>query len=172
MDLRVELTEEFDRNFESKSFFGDNWKGRRDKTEKGSLLNVTGKLRRSIHSRISGNSLEYTSTEPYAEIHNSGGKIKVTAKMKKYFWAKYYEHSGKVKYNKNGTTSKSKSSVSMSDKAEIYKNMALMKVGDQITIPKRQYIGDHPNLRKIAMSIAEENLKDYIKSLTQRMNKK
>lgn len=170
MDLRVELTEEFDRNFETKSFFREPWKDRRDLTAKGSLLNVTGKLRRSIHSRISGNSLEYTSTEPYAEIHNTGGKIRVTQKMQKYFWAKYYEHSGKVKHNKNGTVSKA--SGAASGKAEVYKNLALMKVGSEIKIPRRRFIGDHPNLRKIAKDITEENVRGYIKSLTDKMNKK
>ena len=40
-DLRVELTDEFDRNFERKTFFGNRWKPRRIEG-RGSLLLVTG----------------------------------------------------------------------------------------------------------------------------------
>ena len=41
-DMRVELTEEFDRNFERKAFFTDKWKKRANPNAKGSLLIVTG----------------------------------------------------------------------------------------------------------------------------------
>ena len=41
-DMRVELTEEFDRNFERKAFFTDKWKRRANPNAKGSLLIVTG----------------------------------------------------------------------------------------------------------------------------------
>ena len=41
-DLRVELTEEFDRNFERKGFFSDKWKPRAREYPRGSLLLVTG----------------------------------------------------------------------------------------------------------------------------------
>ena len=34
-DMRVELTEEFDRNFERKAFFSDKWKQRASGTSKG-----------------------------------------------------------------------------------------------------------------------------------------
>ena len=41
-DMRVELTEEFDKNFERKAFFTDKWKKRANPNAKGSLLIVTG----------------------------------------------------------------------------------------------------------------------------------
>lgn len=71
-DLRVELSDEFDRNFERKAFFGKAWPERR-RRGKGTLMNVTGTLRRSIRARVSGTSLTFTSSEPYAAIHNDGG---------------------------------------------------------------------------------------------------
>ena len=44
-DLRVELSDEFDRNFQRKAFFDKSWPPRK-MNGKGSLLMVTGKLRR------------------------------------------------------------------------------------------------------------------------------
>ena len=73
-DLRVELTDEFDRNFERKAFFGNRWKPRRNEG-KGSLLLVTGTLRRSIRSSVVGNGVRFSSQVPYATVHNEGGTI-------------------------------------------------------------------------------------------------
>ena len=43
-DIQVELTEEFDRNFERKAFFDRPWRPRRsERSGRGSLMNVTGK---------------------------------------------------------------------------------------------------------------------------------
>lgn len=73
-DLRVELSEEFDRNFERKAFFSKRWKPRRYHNPKGTLLMVTGKLRRSIQSHETDHGVRFTSQVPYASIHNEGGK--------------------------------------------------------------------------------------------------
>ena len=73
-DLRVELTDEFDRNFERKAFFGNRWKPRRNEG-KGTLLLVTGTLRRSIRSSVVGDGVRFTSQVPYATTHNEGGTI-------------------------------------------------------------------------------------------------
>ena len=72
-DMRVELTEEFDKNFERKAFFNDKWKRRTNPKAKGSLLLVTGTLRRSIKSQVRGNGVRFSSAVPYASIHNEGG---------------------------------------------------------------------------------------------------
>ena len=72
--MRVELTEEFDRNFERKAFFTKKWKPRTYPATRGSLLIVTGKLRRSIRSQVQGNGVRFTSSVPYASIHNEGGE--------------------------------------------------------------------------------------------------
>ena len=73
-DLRVELTDEFDRNFERKTFFGNRWKPRRSEG-RGTLLLVTGTLRRSIRSSVVGDGVRFTSQVPYATVHNEGGTI-------------------------------------------------------------------------------------------------
>lgn len=72
-DMRVELTEEFDKNFERKAFFTDKWKKRADPKARGTLLMVTGTMRRSIKSEVRGNGVRFSSSVPYASIHNEGG---------------------------------------------------------------------------------------------------
>ena len=74
-DVKVKLTAEFDRNFERKAFFSDKWKRRANPNAKGSLLMVTGTLRRSIRSEVRGNGVRFSSAVPYAVVHNEGGKI-------------------------------------------------------------------------------------------------
>ena len=87
-DIRVDLTDEFDQNFERQAFFSEAWQRRKSPTRPGGHILVdTGRLRRSIQSRVDGSSITFFSTEPYAAIHNEGGEIVVTAKMKKKHWS-------------------------------------------------------------------------------------
>ena len=72
-DMRVELSEEFDRNFERKAFFSDKWKPRAHNYPRGSLLIVSGAMRRSTQGEISGDGVRFTSSEPYTSLHNEGG---------------------------------------------------------------------------------------------------
>ena len=72
-DMRVELSDEFDRNFERKAFFTEKWKPRAHDYPKGSLLIVTGAMRRSTQGRVEGNGVRFSSALAYAEIHNEGG---------------------------------------------------------------------------------------------------
>ena len=161
-DLRVELADEFDRNFERKAFFGKPWPTRR-RHGKGTLMNVTGTLRRSIRARVTGTSLVFSSSEPHAAIHNEGGTITVTAKMRRFFWAKYYETAGRVRYKKSGGASKS--SIRLSQEAETWHALALMKVGSKIIIPQRQFLGDAPEVRKIVSDVAANRVKATIETV-------
>lgn len=72
-DLRVELSDEFDKNFTRKAFFSEKWKRRANPNAKGSLLIVTGTLRRSVRAEVKGNGVRFTSAVPYAALHNEGG---------------------------------------------------------------------------------------------------
>ena len=157
-DMKVELLSEFDRNFERKAFFSQKWPARR-REGKGSLLVVRGGggLRGSIRASVLSDAVKFYSGNPSAQIHNEGGDITVTAKMKKFFWAKYYELGGKVKYKKDGSTSKG--NIKISEDAEFFRNMALMKVGSKIHIPKRQFIGHAPEVDKAVKKIFDSTLK-------------
>lgn len=73
-DMRVELHEEFDRNFERKAFFSDAWKPRKNPKALGSLLMVTGAMRRSIKAEVIDHGVRFSSSLPYTTIHNEGGK--------------------------------------------------------------------------------------------------
>lgn len=53
-DLKVELADEFDQNFERKAFFDDPWPGVRMPNKRGSLMLRTGKLRQSLRNRVAG----------------------------------------------------------------------------------------------------------------------
>ena len=77
-DIRVELTEEFDLNFERKAFFDRKWTPLSPNYQPttGSMLIRTGALRRGLRSRIDGTRLIYSNSVPYAGIHNYGGRIK------------------------------------------------------------------------------------------------
>lgn len=82
-DIKVEFDEEFDRNFERTAFFDEKqWPERKFDDGVGSLMQRTGGLRGSIRSRKRRDELVYSSSKPYARIHNEGGEIKVTKKMK------------------------------------------------------------------------------------------
>ena len=159
-DIRIELSEEFDRNFERKAFFDRPWPKRKGKG-RGSLLLASGKLRRSIRSKVNPDySITWSTSEPYAAIHNDGGKIKVTAKMKKYAWYRYYQLVGKISYTKKGSPSKSKTNTGRMEEAQMWYAIALTKVGASITIPRRRFLGDHPRIRVVCNHVINEHLQD------------
>lgn len=170
-DIKVELLDLFDQNFEKKSFFNKSWK-KRQFEDRGSLMNTTGALRNSLKGTTSNNSVTFSSNVPYAGIHNEGGKIKVTAQMKSFFWAKYYENNGKIKTKKNGTRSNSKRNVDLTAKAQFWQSMALKKIGSEIKIPQRQFLGNSPEVEKAVESIIIDNLNDYFKEMADNINTK
>lgn len=134
-DMKVELTEMFDRNFERKSFFDSKWKPRKDTRAKGSLLHVTGKMRRSIRAMIRGHGVRYTSPLPYTELHNKGGKISQHVRT----------HT-----RKNRRTGKA------------YKVRAHTR---SMIMPRRQFIGDHGEVQKAIREIIDENISNFFNQL-------
>jgi len=164
-DIQVKLDDEFQENFERKAFFTKEWPERKYDDEKGSLLIRSGALRRSLRSRRRGSGLSYTSNKPYAGVHNEGGEIKVSKRMKKYFWAKHYETSGKISRKKDGAKRGTKSNTVLSDTAEFYKNMALKKEGSTIKMPERRFVGFSPETDKIVKDVVNHNVKEYFDNI-------
>ena len=75
-DIRVEMGDEFDRNFERQAFFSEAWQRRKSPTRPGgSILIDTGTLRQSISSRTTENSITFFTTLPYAANASSGQNI-------------------------------------------------------------------------------------------------
>lgn len=161
-DIQVELSDEFDRNFERQGFFSEAWQRRKSPTRPGgSILIDTGNLRKSIHSKSTDTSITFYSDLPYADIHNDGGEITVTAKMKRFFWAKYYSATGSFGRKKNGERRNDKRTIQLSTEAEFWKFMALMKVGKTIKIPRRQFLGYSPEVEQSVCEIIEDNLTEF-----------
>lgn len=133
-DLRMELADEFDRNFQRKAFFTDKWKARKDPNANGSLLVVTGTLRRSIQSSTTDNGVRFSSNVPYAAIHNEGlqGNKPVKAHTRR-------QHGKTVKVRAHTR---------------------------KFNMPKRQFIGDGDQTRKIIREVIEDNLKQFNLSLS------
>lgn len=175
-DISVKVNEEFDRNFEREAFFNEQWARRKhNDDETRGLLAQSGKLRRSVKEGVSttDHSVIFSSSVPYAAIHNEGGTITVTARMKKYFWYRYLLITGskrnrpdkspmteKLQRKKNGELRNNKKNLELTEEAKFCKAMALKKVGSKITIPKRQFIGMHPEVERIIREIADANIKE------------
>lgn len=161
-DIKVELSDEFDRNFERQAFFSEAWQRRKSPTRPGGHILVdTGGLRRSVTSRSDAESITFYTDHPAAAIHNEGGEIKVTDKMKRFFWHKCYVAEGSFGRKKNGEKRNDRRTRQLSAEAEFWKAMALMKVGSTIRIPKRQFLGASPEVEKAVNEIIEENLEEF-----------
>lgn len=153
-DVAVELTDEFDRNFERKAFFDEMWPAEKFKNSNGSQLTRTGTLRQSINHTVLNDIITWQSSLPYASIHNSGGEITVTSKMKKFFWAMFYKNGGKVLKEDD-----------LSTEAKQWKYLAMIKVGTKLKIPKRKFIGDHPQVHQSIQDVfndMEPELNQYV----------
>ena len=109
-DIQVEMSDEFDKNFERQAFFSEKWQRRKSpiRDEGRAILTDTGALRKSIGSRTTENSITFFTSLPYAAIHNDGGEIVVTGRMKRFFWHKYYEATGAFGRRKDGKLRKDK----------------------------------------------------------------
>ncbi len=165
-DIRVEMADEFDKNFERQGFFNEAWARRKSPTRPGGpiLIGRDRVLRKSIRSRSNDSSITFFSTLPYASIHNDGGEIKVTKKMKRFFWAMYLKTTGSFGRKKNGERRNDKRTVQLSTEAEFWKHMALMKEGKIIKIPRRRFIGMSPEVEKTVREIIEKNLAKYFEN--------
>ena len=121
----------------------------------------TGTLRRSIRSRTTDDSITFYTDLPYAAIHNDGGEIVVTEKMKRFFWHKYYEATGSFGRKKNGERRNDKRTRQLSTESDFWRFMALKRAGTTIRIPRRRFLGTGPEVERIVREIIEDNLNEY-----------
>lgn len=164
-DVAVELADEFDRNFERKAFFTEKWESPKLNNSRGSMMARSGNLRRSIKCNLRDDSIDFSSSLPYASIHNEGGEITVTAQMKKFFWAMYYKAAGAI------STSKTKKNEKLTGEAAQWKALALMKIGHKMQIKQRQMVGDHPEVAKLIKGVIDENMEDFNQQLIENFNR-
>ena len=137
-NIKVEVADEFDRNFERDAFFNEKWARRKYNNDKNRRLLVrTGNLRQSIHAEITGrDSVMFWSALEYARIHNEGGTISVTRKMKNYFWWRHCAviggraadgFSNRLQHKKDGSPRNNQHNRSLTTETEFYRAMALKK---------------------------------------------
>ena len=173
-DIRVDLSDEFDKNFERQAFFSEAWARRKSPTRPGgSILIDKGTLRSSIRSESTNNSITFQSTVPYASIHNDGGDITVTRKMKMFFRKQFYKSNNRFARKKDSSSSKIKKTLSdagfyawtsqmqLTPTALFWRNLALMKEGSKIHIPKRRFLGQSPEVERIVREIIDKDLSEY-----------
>jgi len=102
----------------------------------------------------------------YAEIQNSGGTIEVSAKMRRFFWAKYFEikgHAEKKYFTENGKKRNLRSTKSLRQRNNDYDELNFwfgLALAKKITIPARKFIGDSVELDKEIMTYIEGNLEN------------
>ena len=172
-DISVELKDEFSQNFDRQAFFTQAWERRKGPLRPGgATLVASGDLRRSVRSEIRDNSVVFLSDHPAAAPHNQGCEIAVTARMKKFFRAKFYQaqkykrkEGGKRRELTDGGFYRWTSKMTLTPEAEFWRAMALKRVGSKIRIPQRQFIGTSPEVEAAVRRIIEENLTDYINNI-------
>lgn len=157
-DIRVDLDEAYDQNFEKKYFFGTPWAplSKNYHPTTGSMLLRTGMMRKSLFpSKIKGTSLIYTSSVPYTGLQNDGGTIHQSfvpsPKQRKWAWAQFHE-----------------------TKDEKYRRIALCKrINRTFTVPARPFIGDHQRVRDIIEETASDTIAEAVaKDMEQLIKKK
>lgn len=144
-DARVKLTEMFKNNFREQGFFGQRWVATKvsktNKRGKGSILIVTGAMRRSIRSQIRGMAVVFSSNLPYTALHNEGGKFSVTVRA----------HSRTNRKTGNSYSVRSHSR--------------------QMNMPQRQFIGDHELVQQALGDIVFKRLQEFSQSLADNFNR-
>lgn len=129
-----------DGNFKAQGWQGQSFQKWKPNKRKGRILVNKGHLRNATYY-ISGIAMvTIKNTQPYANIHNEGGNIKipVTDKMRKFAWAMYYKNGGgKTRKTKQGNAY---SSIKLDKKANQWKGLALTeKTYLNINIDQRQF---------------------------------
>lgn len=176
-DIKVGLGDEFDQNFERQAFFSEKWQRRRSPLRPGGLILVnTGGLRKSIRKDARADSISFNSDHPAAAIHNDGGEIVVTERMKRYFRYRFYQAQGGFERKKEKDASPRRpltdggfyawtEKMSLNTEAKFWRFMALMKVGSTIKIPRRRFIGASPEVEAICREIIDGNISKYLESI-------
>lgn len=120
----------------------ESWEQRKRKERKGSLMVKSGRLKRSVRKISQGSYYVLIGTDvPYAQIHNEGGTINETVKVKAHkrvrniYALRKRRKAGQSKY----TTKKIGSNVST-----VKAHTRQMK----LTMPRRQFLGESQTLLK------------------------
>lgn len=103
------------------------------------ILTNRGNLRDSLRPSSTFNKALVRTSKPYAIVHNEGGAITITPKMRRFFWAMYYQSVKKIAKTKAGKSRNTKSNITISATAQIWKSLALHK-SNTLKIDQRPYM--------------------------------
>lgn len=167
------VAESVRQNFRRGGFYGSPWKQpiRRSLGLDGAEGQYGPLLSRQNHLMSSTDYIPGTARvtirndAEYAEIHNEGGDITVTSRMKRYFWSRYY---------RNGQTGQSMSprkAAAREGESEFWKRMALKRVGSTIQIPQRHFLGESPHVDRTVHDIIDKELKQFINGINTRRSR-
>lgn len=133
-EIAPDLTDEFDQNFDREGFFSEKWKKRKSAKGSHKILNKRGNsgLRGSVNVNVNGKNIIWTSSKPYASIHNEGGTIKATQNVRPF-------------------------SRVIRGKSQDVKGFSRQI---NTTMPQRQFIGDHSEVRERVEQIIDKNFKE------------
>lgn len=135
-------------NFSKERFTRRNWVGtsrkpwakRKDQSARGSLMNVTGRTKRSIRKiKIGREYIVVGADAPGAELHNEGGTINKTVTVR--------EHSRKITRGTRG------------GRATVGSHQRKMN----LTMPQRQFMGESAVLARRLERMIEKDLKNALK---------
>lgn len=159
-------------NFRRGGFYGQPWspplrikEGFDSGPGYGTMLSGTNHLMMSTDYIPEPGRVTIQNTLVYAQIHNEGGEITVTKRMKSFFWSQYYKR-GLVggMYSKGKGKKNQQKAETINKEAEFWRAMALKKVGSKITIPKRQFMGEHPEVDRLVKDIINQELLNFIQN--------
>ena len=151
-DEKVKLFEEFHRNFTRKAFFDKPWKPRRIE-RRGSLLLVSGKLRRSLKATVTHDGLRISSSMPYASAHNEG-----------------YEGNVSVRAHTRGAY-KARRRVKGRTRQVDVRAHTVSSYTYKMSLPERRFVGDHPEVRRIVTDIVSKHLDQWGQELAAKMQR-
>ena len=114
----------------------------------GPLLSRKNALYKSIKFRPLPGKVIISSEVAYAATHNDGDDIGVTQRMRRFFWAKHYEHKERMGPEAPET--------------EFWKRMALKKPGSRIKIPRRHFLGPGKEVDAIVKTVVDKELQEFI----------
>lgn len=127
------------------------------------LLSGNNHLRDSTYAKAYPGKVYIRNRVEYGAIHNYGGSITVTAKMKRYFWYRHFAAAGRMSLTGKGRPSRNRRNRSLSREAGFWRNMALKRAGSTIRMPQRRFMGPDRNMEKEIRTVIDKELNNFIK---------
>lgn len=153
--------------FREEGFAGQKWQEpfRRRLSFRGAegrnrtLTGLTGHLRDSTYAQPYPGKVYIRNQADYGPVHDGGGSITVTAKMKRYFW---YRHRMALGLQASAKRGKGRGGKAAGREADFWRAMALKREGSAIRMPRRRFMGPDRKMEREIRALIEEELNQFI----------